>query len=86
MKNYIAKINLGEYGNAFACIVGVLSVGANNYICDSITEDGELYHSQTFTLEKSIDGLPANNKTLETDVLKGWKKHLEKIERNKNHD
>lgn len=84
--NYITTIDLGESGNAFAQRIGLISLGKDKYVCAAITEDGERYHGQTFTLEKSVDGLPANNRALETDVLKGWNKHLERLERNENHD
>lgn len=81
MNNYIATINLNENGNDFAQRIGVVSIGLTQYVCASITESGERYHDQIFSLEKTIDGLPANNKTLEADVLKGWNKHLERIEK-----
>lgn len=86
MNKYISTIDLGDNGNEFAQRIGVISIASSQYICASITEDGELYHSQTFSVEKSINGLPANQKTLEADVLKGWKSHLEKTERSKTHD
>ena len=83
MNNYIATIDLKENGNEFAQRIGVMSIGSTQYVCASITEYGELYHAQYFMLEKGVDGLPANNKALEADVLKGWNKHLERIEKAK---
>ena len=58
MGKYITKITLGENANDFAQIVGV---------------HGNIMHSQTFSLPKNIDGLPANDSALKDDVLKSWK-------------
>jgi hypothetical protein len=38
-------------------------------------------HSQTFSLPKNIDGLPANDSALKDDVLKSWKS--EELKRHK---
>ena len=70
MGKYITKIILGEDASDFAQIVGVLG---NRYICQALDSDGNIMHSQTFSLPKSIDGLPANDSALKADVLKSWK-------------
>ena len=76
--NYLIRIDLGDKGNEFARRIGVVCLSNNKYICDSITENGERCSNQSFPLDKSIDGLPANNKALEADVLKGWEKFAER--------
>jgi hypothetical protein len=83
---HIAIVDLNENANDFAGRIGIIAIEPNRYVCASLNEDGERRHGQTFTLEKSIDGLPPNNKALEADVLKAWSKHSEKIERQNPHD
>ena len=57
MGKYITKITLGEDANDFAQIVGVLGFCGNRYICQALDSDGNIMHSQTFSLPKNIDGL-----------------------------
>lgn len=73
MGKYITKITLGEDANDFAQIVGVLGFCGNRYICQALDGDSNIMHSQTFSLPKNIDGLPANDSALKADVLKSWK-------------
>ena len=55
MGKYITKITLGEDANDFAQIVGVLGFCGNRYICQALDSDGNIMHSQTFSLPKNID-------------------------------
>ena len=81
MGKYITKITLGEDANDFAQIVGVLGFCGNRYICQALDSDGNIMHSQTFSLPKNIDGLPANDSALKDDVLKSW--NSEELKRRK---
>lgn len=73
MKNYIATIDLGDDSTEFASIIGIRGFVGNRYICESIDSEGNRVHSQAFLLNKSIDGLPANNSALQEDVLAAWR-------------
>lgn len=73
MDKYITKIILGDDASDFAQIVGVLGFCGNRYICQALDGDSNIMHSQTFSLPKNIDGLPANDSALKADVLKSWK-------------
>lgn len=80
MNKYIAIIELNEAdASEFAFKIGVRGFEPNRYICESLDEDDKPLHRQCFSLPKSIDGLPANNGALETDVLKSWRAEQEKI-------
>ena len=79
MKKYISIIELGEDSTDFAYIIGIRGFYENRYVCESINDEGERIHQQTFTLPKSIDGLPANDKALKNDVLNSWKAEQDKI-------
>jgi len=73
MNKYIATIELGENASDFAQIIGVRGFYGNRYICEAIDSDGNRINMQTFSLPKSIEGLPPNNSALAEDVLKAWR-------------
>ena len=79
MERFISIVELGEDATDFAFIIGVRGLENHRYICESIDNMGNPIHGQKFCLEKSIDGLPANNAALQADVLKAWKSEQEKI-------
>ena len=73
MKKYITTVELSEYASEFARIIGVRSFSENYYICESIDENGNRIHQQSFPLKKNIEGFPTNEESLKTDVLESWK-------------
>ena len=90
MNKYISIVELGKDSTEFASIIGIRGVDIHRYICESIDAEGNRIHTQTFTLPKSIEGLPANNAALQADILKAWRSEQEKIrnamERNIDHE
>ena len=79
MNKYIAIIELGEDSTEFAERIAVRGFCGNRYICESVDSDGNRIHTQTFSLPKNIEGLPANNAKLEADVLASWKSEQAKV-------
>lgn len=73
MNKYIARVELGEDASDFAQIIGVRGFYGNRYICEAIDSECNRINMQTFSLPKSIDGLPPNNSALTEDVLASWK-------------
>ena len=73
MNKYIARVELGEDASDFAQIIGIRGFYGNRYICEAIDSDGNRINMQTFSLTKSIEGLPPNNSALTEDVLASWK-------------
>lgn len=69
MNKYITIVELGEDATDFAQIIGIRGFEASRYICDAIDPEGNRIHGQTFTLPKSIEGLPPNNEAIKSDVL-----------------
>ena len=73
MNKYIARVELGEDASDFAQIIGIRGFYGNRYICEAIDSEYNRINMQTFSLQKSIEGLPANNSALTEDVLASWK-------------
>lgn len=73
MNKYIARIELGEDASDFAQIIGIRGFYGNRYICEAIDSECNRINMQTFSLPKSIEGLPPNNSALTEDVLKAWR-------------
>lgn len=69
MNKYIARAELGEDASDFAQIIGIRGFYGNRYICEAIDSECNRINMQTFSLPKSIEGLPPNNSALTDDVL-----------------
>lgn len=82
MNKYISVIDLGEKANFFAYKIGIIAIEKERYVCEALDYNADKLHTQLFTLKKTIDGLPANNASLISDVLKAWDIYIEKIQRN----
>lgn len=81
MNKYITIVELGEDATDFAQIIGIRGFEASRYICDAIDLEGNRIYGQTFTLPKSIEGLPPNNEAIKSDVLASWKSEEAKRKR-----
>ena len=73
MNKYIARVELGEDASDFAQIIGVRGFYGNRYICEAIDSEYNRINMQTFSMQKSIEGLPPNNSALTEDVIASWK-------------
>ena len=73
MNKYIARVELGEDASDFTQIIGIRGFYGNRYICEAIDSECNRINMQTFSLPKSIEGLPPNNSALTDDVLASWK-------------
>lgn len=74
MNKYITTVELSEYASEFATIIGVRGFMGNYYVCESIDENGNRIHQQSFPLKKNIEGFPTDEESLKADVLESWKK------------
>ena len=74
MNKYITIVELGEDATDFAQIIGIRGF-------EAIDPEGNRIHGQTFTLPKSIEGLPPNNEAIKSDVLASWKSEEAKRKR-----
>ena len=74
MNKYITTVELSECTSEFATIIGVRGFMGNYYICESIDENGNRIHQQSFPLKKNIEGFPTDEESLKADVLESWKK------------
>ena len=81
MKKYITTVELSEYASEFARIIGVRGFIGDHYVCESIDENGNRIHQQTFPLKKNIEGFPSDEESLKADVLESWKAKLKKIQK-----
>lgn len=81
MKKYITTVELSEYASEFASIIGVRGFIGDHYVCESIDENGNRIHQQTFPLKKNIEGFPSDEESLKADVLESWKAKLKKIQK-----
>lgn len=86
MNNYISIIELEENSNDFAERIGVLAIEPKRYVCIALNSENMRLNNQIFCLEKSIEGVPPNNKSLSADLLKAWTKHLEKLSKIRNNN
>ena len=81
MNKYITIVELGEDATDFAQIIGIRGLEASRYLCDAIDLEGNLDGGQSFTLPKSIEGLPTNKEAIKSDVLASWKSEEAKRKR-----
>lgn len=80
MNKHITVIDLGDKANFFAYKIGIIAIEKDRYVCEALDPYGAKIHTQIFTLQKTIEGLPANNASLQADVLKAWNSYVERLE------